>query len=80
MTVVSHQLLRDGGSLREGVARRSRTAGGTRAGRGLLTTLIYLIDQQTESQSVPSLGLIQPRRSIKGSETPHTHTLCCRSR
>jgi hypothetical protein len=67
-------LLRDGGPLREGVARRSRTAGGTSAGRDRLTPLIYLRDQQTEPQSVPSLGLIQPRRSIKGSETPH-HTL-----
>jgi hypothetical protein len=64
-------LLRDGGSLREGVARRSRTSGGTQAGPGLLTNLISLMDQETESQSVPSLGLIQPRRSIKGSETPH---------
>jgi len=63
-------LLRNGGSLREGVARRSRTDGGTQAGQGLLTNLISLVDQQTESQSVPSLGLIQPRRSIKGSETP----------
>ena len=63
-------LLRDGGPLREGVARRPRTAGGTNAGRGSLTPLIYLTDQQTEPQSVPSLGLIQPRRSIKGSDTP----------
>ena len=64
-------LLRDGGCLREAVARRSRTAGGTRAERGSLTALIYLIHQQSESQSVPRLGLIQPRRSIKGSDTPH---------
>jgi hypothetical protein len=63
-------LLRDGGCPREGVARRSWPAGGNRAGRGLLTSLIYLMNQQTESQSVPSLGLIQRRRSIKGSETP----------
>jgi hypothetical protein len=58
-------LLRDAGCVREGVARRSWTAGGTSAGRGLLTSLIYLINQQTESQSVPSVGLIPPRRSIK---------------
>lgn len=41
-------LLRDGGRVREGVARRSRTGGGSRAGGGLLTSLICLISQQIE--------------------------------
>ena len=46
-------------------------AGGMGTDGSRLTPTIYLINQQPGSQSVPIVGLKNPRRSIKESETPH---------
>ena len=66
-----------GGCLREGVARRPWMAGGMGTDGSRLTDTLCLSNQQAGSQSVTIVGLKNPRRSIKESETPHRRAGIC---